>query len=446
MQGIVDTTPELKTIIEKIARSDASCAVNEDHFDVVLGETRNFLFELVLGAISLDEYGWAMEKYLHHGSAAVYNACKLPTQEQNSVAIGLLTGVTTIIPVTTWAQHINTIWTHIEVSGIDAATLAASKAMIHERPRNECLKFHEILTMFPSDKVVVQPFVNSIRSNASFEACKKAAERIKDALDQPEASQLLLVNAAIKPLFNFVSNYIPPSDEEYTKGVSSTLSDQLEIAKTSEDKTLVVIEDVTKEKLDDKTRKEAFSGMPTECIYKADGNVAGELWEYRENVMILVTPSLHCIKGDNHKLDTRLRIGNDKLAIMSVLENANINPAGSTQKERRILQSFFKGIEGYDGDLAVGVVAGSFYTARRLASPNGFFKPSVCAGVRALRHLISSRVDMSDLHVPSLLVLLGYDNFVTMLQVLGVVENEPQSRASHGRSKIENESLDLLTI
>ena len=127
LQGIVDTTPELKTIIEKIARSRASCAVNEDHFDVVLGETRNFLFELVLGAISLDEYGWAMEKYLHHGSVAVYNACKLPTREQNSGAIGLLTGVTTIIPVTTWAQHINTIWTHIEVSGIDAATLAASK-------------------------------------------------------------------------------------------------------------------------------------------------------------------------------------------------------------------------------------------------------------------------------------------------------------------------------
>ena len=87
LQGIVDTTPELKTIIEKIARSRASCAVNEDHFDVVLGETRNFLFELLLASISRDEYGYAMEKYLHHGSVAVYNACKLPTREQNSGAI-----------------------------------------------------------------------------------------------------------------------------------------------------------------------------------------------------------------------------------------------------------------------------------------------------------------------------------------------------------------------
>ena len=89
--------------------------------------------------------------------------------------------------------------------------------------------------------------------------------------------------------------------------------------------------------------------------------------------------------------------------------------------------AFFIVMEGYSGDIInrpTEKLQGSFYDARRSASPINSFKDPIRAGVLNLTRAISPDI-VDTLTTVCLVAVLGLDTFSSMMKVLGTTVSRP---------------------
>ncbi|KAL9189228.1 hypothetical protein ACHAXT_011718 [Thalassiosira profunda] len=231
---------------------------------------------------------------------------------------------------------------------------------------------------------------------------------------------------------NYTVLYVAPSPGVYAAGAVAGFETVVsEAVAATEDTVLILMEYETKKLLDKTPLSDLYfreeSAIP---IIRSDGKAAGKLWGVDhcdvppgKRIIILVTSSAHVIVGHLKTLEARIGNCHDHLTIMSVLEAAGVIESGATEVERKIMWAAFLDYEGY-GDALDS--SGDFCNnGRKIAMPKGFERMSnpIKPGVRALTNAITGHQlsieakKVFDHFLVALLALLGYDQFVQMLDI-----------------------------
>jgi len=102
---------------------------------------------------------------------------------------------------------------------------------------------------------------------------------------------------------------------------------------------------------------------------------------------------------------------------MKVKENAKLIPEGTTEREYKIMLSFFIGSEGLFGDIAEedDLEDGNFFFCVRKALPTTYFHNAYRPGTHALAHRVSS--ELLPLHIVSLMAVMGFRDFSTFFHL-----------------------------
>jgi len=421
--------PEFQHIVADIMMNSKSHHCYPDHIAQNFHETVDFVFEMFLGC-SLDGCSpvLVMERYLCLGSESVRKYIRLPCEDDdvNKDPIKLLDGTENARVAQTWEPYLSALRHFIRTMNLDPRTRTAVEAMIRTQLKDGYLQWHYGCRIWGYFENVSYEGPFDSLEDPIFPQVKEVAIEIvgvvqnQDLSDEQKKGQ---IDEALKSICSglWKSNdvgYTQP-DEKFlcTAGATMILQVIKDAVASLHEKEVIVVEKclIHSKKFDKSTRDHILDGEMLE-IHTVTGEEAGELWETRhgeqegKTILIFVICSNHVLYGWNSKMKDRLHNGSYAITYMAILEDAGLIPEGTTEREYKIMLSFFIGTEGLFGNILTDDdMEGGFFFNVKKALPIGYFINCYRPGTHALASRVST--DLHPLHIVSLMVVMGFQNF-----------------------------------
>ena len=368
------------------------------------------------------------------GSETVREHIRMPREDddRNEEASKLLVGTENARPVLTWETLMSALRRYIRTMNLDDKTRAAVEAMIRTQMKDGFLTWHFGIRHWGN-------FVN-VRYEGPFDVLKcpifsqvervavEIVQIVKD-LSLTDDEKREAIEEALQPICceswkrNDVG-YTEPTDTELCTAAATAIPQVIEEAVASSfQKEVVEIEHklIYNKKFDKSARKQILKGDMLK-IYGVTGEVVGELWKTThgeaegKTILISVIYSNHVLYGWNKTMKQRLHNGSCAITYMKVKEDAGLIPEGTTEREYKIMLSFFIGFEGFSGDITKdNLEDGNFFFNVRKALPWTYFQSSYRPGTHALAHRVSS--ELHPLHIVSLMAVMGFRDFSTFFHL-----------------------------
>jgi len=427
-----DESPLLKEIVELATLITPSLQWHSDNKEDAKGEATNYFMEASLSSMFSCIPGPVLEKLLNLGSTTVRGICQSPSREiadRNEEFTSEVSGTEEFDHILSWTTEKSSAYAvllKLKQDGVDDATILAIEAMIRPMHKGEFLQWYEIQTLFDGSSTLNR-FVNAYGSEG-FKAVEQAADEIRKAISsnaKPELIQQVFYTAiaSIDKKSSLGARYIEPTDKSaYRDGCYTTLKNKRDAASTSNKKKIIVTENEVIKQLSNEEKAELLPPDSKKChLYNNDGSIACTLYKYKYNgktIKIIVTPSWHCIRGHNNKVQGRINNGQSYITFMRSLTNANISSSASLRKQVQIFYAQLIEMEGF-GNLEEGAknCTGSVWKAIRNALPKNLCSDPIRGGVVGLGKKISPVNGIDSLKVVCLVAVLGVDDFLTMMKI-----------------------------